>query len=279
MGDFLSNIVAQSLSLRQVVRPRPLSRFEPVQSTGDVTWAQPFEDGSGDTQAAPVQTEGLRTEAAISPVQGEAGQRRAPQLEVSPRRDVTGPSQLLSPAPDRHITPEIAAPPDEAAAPGHHMVVPESTSRVSGRRDRLEIGKKGATALTEGRPRPQDSPSSLFPPDLTEDLPGQSPGSEPTFSLEIKPRIERLVKELRPLAEVSPEKAVQAGPRPRQDPHFGAKEQLSGSPSSAPTIQVTIGRIEVKATPAAEAPRRRPTAPKSVSLDEYLRQRNERGRR
>ncbi len=142
------------------------------------------------------------------------------------------------------------------------------------------MGNKSTTALTEGTPKPlATEPSSPLPADQPQDIPGQPPDSEPSFNLEIKPRIERLVKELRPLAEISPEKAAQAVPQPRQSPHFGTKEPLSGPPSPAPTIQVTIGRIEVKATPAAEAPRKRPTAPKSVSLDEYLRQRNERGRR
>jgi len=48
----------------------------------------------------------------------------------------------------------------------------------------------------------------------------------------------------------------------------------------APTIQVTIGRIEVRATPAAKAPvRERPAAPPStLSLEEYLRQRSKGGR-
>jgi len=43
----------------------------------------------------------------------------------------------------------------------------------------------------------------------------------------------------------------------------------------AATIQVTIGRIEVRATPAAKAPvRERPAAPSAPSLEEYLRQRS-----
>ena len=47
----------------------------------------------------------------------------------------------------------------------------------------------------------------------------------------------------------------------------------------APTIQVTIGRIEVRATPAAKAPvRERPAAPSALSLEEYLRQRSKGGR-
>ena len=47
------------------------------------------------------------------------------------------------------------------------------------------------------------------------------------------------------------------------------------APPPAPTIQVTIGRIEVRATPAAKAPVvERQAARPAVDLEEYLRQRS-----
>ncbi len=52
----------------------------------------------------------------------------------------------------------------------------------------------------------------------------------------------------------------------------------TSQPKLAPTIQVSIGRIEVKATaPPAPAPKKRRTTPSVMSLDEYLRQRNQGG--
>jgi hypothetical protein len=62
---------------------------------------------------------------------------------------------------------------------------------------------------------------------------------------------------------------------PRPTPSgFNGPAQLSMSPPLPPTINVTIGRIEVRATPPprAPAPPRRASAP-IMSLDEYLRQR------
>jgi hypothetical protein len=45
-------------------------------------------------------------------------------------------------------------------------------------------------------------------------------------------------------------------------------------PAAETVIQVTIGRIEVKATPAPKAPaRERPASRPAVDLDEYLKQR------
>jgi hypothetical protein len=43
-----------------------------------------------------------------------------------------------------------------------------------------------------------------------------------------------------------------------------------GEPKAEPTIQVTIGRIEVRATTAPLQPRPKPRAPAPMSLDEYL---------
>ena len=46
-------------------------------------------------------------------------------------------------------------------------------------------------------------------------------------------------------------------------------------PASQPVINVTIGRIEVRATPAPRAPaRERQAARPAVDLEEYLRQRS-----
>jgi hypothetical protein len=45
--------------------------------------------------------------------------------------------------------------------------------------------------------------------------------------------------------------------------------------SDEPTIQVTIGRVEIRAT-VAPAPARKPVPrPPAMSLDEYLKRRNE----
>lgn len=59
-----------------------------------------------------------------------------------------------------------------------------------------------------------------------------------------------------------------------------APVQSTATPEPEPTIQVTIGRVEVRATPPpAPAPRKERSAPPVMSLDEYLRQRDNGGTR
>lgn len=54
-----------------------------------------------------------------------------------------------------------------------------------------------------------------------------------------------------------------------------ANSDLTDNASPArPTIHVTIGRIEVRATPALTAAPRQPATPSAISLDEYLKMRN-----
>ena len=69
--------------------------------------------------------------------------------------------------------------------------------------------------------------------------------------------------------------------RPHVTPHIELTNKVSAEPEAkpegTPTIQVTIGRVEVRAItpPATPAPRTRPARPgPALSLDDYLRERN-----
>lgn len=67
-------------------------------------------------------------------------------------------------------------------------------------------------------------------------------------------------------------------PAPVQSPTFPAPEKPAVTPSEPRSIQVRIGRIEVRAItpPAPPAPRTMPARPgPALSLDDYLKQRNE----
>jgi hypothetical protein len=72
----------------------------------------------------------------------------------------------------------------------------------------------------------------------------------------------------------------QVTPAPRAGPEAWSAPEAVGKQEPAPTIQVTIGRIEIRATPPpASTPKRERSKPPVMSLDEYLRQRNQGGQR
>jgi hypothetical protein len=70
--------------------------------------------------------------------------------------------------------------------------------------------------------------------------------------------------------------AIASAARPAAlDAAAAGRLKAQQEPLPAPTIHVTIGRIEVRATPApASAPPSRPKPAPTMSLDDYLRQRN-----
>jgi hypothetical protein len=61
----------------------------------------------------------------------------------------------------------------------------------------------------------------------------------------------------------------------RQEQRATSREETAVQP---PTIQVHIGRIEVRATPPSPSPEKPRPQPSLTSLDDYLRQRNGGGR-
>lgn len=301
MGDFLGNIVAESLNLRQVVRPRPVSRFEPVQPAGHPAWAPPDEEEVWSPPAAPGESEATYTEPTPSRP-GRQPDLRPPTLpEVSPLRpagilgrDVPGP-----PAPRRisppDLGPELGTHPRPPQAP-----VPEATNGAPGPRQpgqpprafekappvaaalRPELEPRGESTAprTEGLPGPLVAEGlSPAPVDLPRSLPGPTPESGPPPKIEIKPAIERLIHKS-PKGPAGPSgESVQTTPPTSRPTQPGARGRVAGPSAPEPTIQVTIGRIEVRATRSVEPPPKRPAAPKPMGLDEYLRQRHERGRR
>jgi hypothetical protein len=137
-------------------------------------------------------------------------------------------------------------------------------------------------------------PADVRPPaaDVTL-LPAESE-HQPIVQSIIQSSTERVVIEQRtePSAHVREQPSLSAAntivvqPRVTRVDHLEAQRRNSDTlpvpaqaPPPAPTIHVTIGRVEVRATaPAAPPPQRRP-APRRMSLDEYLTQRSSGGRR
>ena len=203
------------------------------------------------------------------PVQAgeDAGAPRDRRLELT-SSSVTGPVQAGEDAGaprDKRLEPTSSSAPKPAflGAPASPPATGRNLPPVG-----LEPTSSSATGPVQagedaGAPRDRRAPvvkSVVSPLSHPERQPAAIAGNEPlTPALQPRP--------------VSP-----APPRlnPVSQPAFGESSNLRAA--EAPTIQVTIGRIEVRATPpAAPVPKPRPASP-TLSLDDYLRQRNE-GRR
>jgi hypothetical protein len=98
----------------------------------------------------------------------------------------------------------------------------------------------------------------------------------PTKQILVKPEIERV--EVKNFAAAQLPLQSRAHLHSREETTGGNNNESMQNEASAPTIHVTIGRIEVRATPAPIQKQSKPNAPVSMSLDEYLTKRNGGGR-
>lgn len=276
MSNFLNNLVARTLNLAPVVQPRLTSWFEPVGSVATVT--PPDEsaevEGTSESQStttpeqhAPIAAlktrhpdrEHSREDVRHMTVQHEHVQSR----EVVQSRVELIENTLLVPPPQRFRAHEIehlpASEPPSRPAP---RITPEQA--VPPRET------KPATVTTEPeswrklQPRVQnliDSRLNAVQPARTNDrIP------EKTQATSVQPNVSRSIAR----NEVAPTAST-----PRAEPHLGFQ------PEPTETVNVTIGRVDVRAVfsaPQATAPAARARASTVNSLDDYLKQRSE-GRR
>ncbi|MFL5801932.1 MAG: hypothetical protein ACJ8CR_09345 [Roseiflexaceae bacterium] len=280
MSDFLSNLAARSLSLAPVVQPRPRSLFEAAPARGMLEPEPALEQYSIAT-TAPIEPSEQRdstrtraTQAGTQQYMAEAGPplvQRAqppqapldhswleaqpalglPQRAPQPQADRREAHDATALAPPRRPAPELA--PEEArstARPHKHRVVPEVAPAV--------VEHEQADRARVERPAPAEPPGVPTPRE------GETQSAARPI---VTPIIERIVREAHADRTQPPHGGGAA--RPTLAPQPAAPEQQAAQP----TIQVTIGRIEVRATPSATSTRRAPSAAPTLSLDEYLRSR------
>lgn len=213
-----------------------------------------------------------RSAVAVAPGRGE----RRPQTPatVAPRHSEEAAEESgLTDHPAAAAAPNRGEPrpqvPANAASrhSGEPMPAEDGSRRGRARRvpalDRAEPQSSTRAALSTSLPRPERP-----------DLPPASAHARPPAAA-VVPSVRALSTERRPADDRAP-----AVP-PRQ--RLTVEENMPvwvrpAAPAAEPVIQVTIGRIEVRATPAAApAPRPRPAASPAMSLEEYLRRRSRRG--
>jgi hypothetical protein len=244
MSNFLNNLVARTLELAPVVQPRIQSRFEPVQAT---------------TPAAPDQTVELE-----APPEPQVATTKI--VETDPKPIVVAPQQHT----DLH---QVINTIRNTHVESHEVVqipiiekVREQTqteTRIHTEKNtdsRLEIREN---QILERAPRPeaprQNPPNPrLHLPEPAPPVTREAPVTTP------QPIVPRVVTRIEP---------VPVAPAPR----FEVPPLIQSEPTE--TINVTIGRVDVRAVFSSQAPAAPRSRPAVVnSLDDYLKQRSE-GRR
>jgi hypothetical protein len=301
MSDYLSRLAARSVAPDRSVQPRAASWFEPVGQAGQPSPAP------GPTDQRPLDLAAGELEAVSPPATTSAGSPPAGTREAAPRSGGTpvrasSPSPLdtggtLVPPPDYPTTPgsperdgprapvAATAPaspagPPPAGSPPAPTTLPVTTTpaRADGERHGRAVAEADRSGEGElgGAERIEVWMEAVGGPDGR--ITG-APAAAPGGSERSLPRRSRLAAE--------PETRTAAGPWPSRLPApwslptasrvpLGTPQGDGGTPAETPSIHVTIGRVEVRATPAAAARPGRRQAPGAIALDEYLRQQDER---
>lgn len=268
MSDFFSHLIARSLGTAEVVQPRPALRF----------------DLETRAEAAPLPLEAVAPTA--QPVVHSVSAPEAPPPQHWPLAETPRLRPTVLPVP----TPTPLAPPTEhphalpaIQSAGHHV---ENNVRVL-----IQPSIESVQPLARIEARLSQTPTA------TEPVTRETHVQHQTFIEGLIER-ERLAREVQVKADTvgqAVSRPVPAGPRAAQpsndsirvterperaapivQPRIALRPLPSTpkapTPTEAPTIHVTIGRIEVRATPPAPA---RPTRPaqRGPSLEDYLHKR------
>jgi hypothetical protein len=256
MSDFLDSLLSRSAG--EAVRPRPVSLFEPLPGTAWRTLALESEAAAGPEQ------EGARPAPGSGDAARPVSRAREPATlrDARPVADGPGPPSLVirAPEPSRTVLPPRSAPPvtgsPDPGNPPQPAVIRTVLQRVVQQQASPPAEPSPATDIaTRQAGGPQVAPAPVTvramagTPTVAADPPAMVPARLPRAT----------GGEVRPAPEAS--RPAGAGEPPQaQQPQ--------------PVIQVTIGRIEVRATPVSAALSRKatPAAP-MTSLEDYLRQR------
>jgi hypothetical protein len=228
----------RSMGVAEALRPRPVSLFEPLPGLAQPSSGLPME----------ITAERL----APGPPALNLPPRSAAGPPLAGTRAAGGEPALLRPVLDAQFAAQPPRPVGAAEtgwqAPGRSGAA--VAAPAGGTLETASLAAEPARPLVVERvvtPPGEAKTAGIFEPPAR---PVEPPRRTPTPGVIAQPRVRRV-------ADV---------PVPGQAPP-------GAMPAPAPTVQVTIGRIEVRAAPPAPAPAQRATRPAPMTLDEYLRQR------
>jgi hypothetical protein len=234
MSDFLTNLVQRSIAPNNLVRPQLVSLFEPA-APNDGAFFEPT-----DTAKVPI------AEAQPQPLQ--------------PNERISRVESLWRDAP--LVVRQVSAPRSD-----------ESTTPQRPKRVQAEIEDRAPFKVeSAGKPMPAPEVMELTspePPPVSAEPSRQTIQKEEKLELPTQTRATQRelhhVRNLQVLSPIRPSQRIFHLTQPARDEKRAP---------AAPSINVTIGRVEVRATsPAPSAPARPPARAPITSLDDYLRKR------
>jgi hypothetical protein len=254
MSDFLSSLLARSFGTAPVIRPRVTSLFEPVRG------------GAGLAETLTSRNEETIEEPAEETVAGE------PKREKSAR-----PSRALADGVEQeeastagHV--KASSIPQHSAQPLRETEHNTITERLIEKREtRILLGEQHSDTspkptLSTGNQERSGNPKKSSMPETT-----SLPTHVQTFEKE-KPG-QLMPPKITPEMRI-PDLALKTKPERRgKEENSVLRKEFQ---TSEPTVQVTIGRIEVRANKESTISTRPASGSPVVSLDEYLRKRAQR---
>lgn len=277
MTDFLSHLAARAINAAPVVQPRPLTVFEPWPTDGALGARRLPDIMSDDASTVEMALDGTRPTREAAPAESNP----ATPIMAAPTMEET--SRAVSPSTRSDFAARSAVPRDPASSPTIAPIAERATSSTMAAPQfapppiidhpdeprRPAAPTSPAERLIVERERigrePEKPPISVLTPqtDLVEK--SAAPVTSPSI---VQPVVERVID--RRADSVSPDRSRDTrSPSPPAPPNEAPPE-----PPAPPVIHVTIGRVEVRATPTTAAPRRAAHSTPTLSLEDYLRSRN-----
>ena len=277
MGDFLTNLIRRTTGKADVLRPRPLARFESVtpwattEPPDDVgadmppSLEAPASDHRPDRRDARPVEDGRPTP--MPPSGPLAPTRPEPPKQVGREDGAVGPAELPRKRQEPSLT--ASAPRLTPKAPGMGGG-PSRTSRPAmtvpsdpqgGRPEMMPVRPVVATPMA---PAAKNAPT-IMPPVASQ--PPQPDVPQATTPMASRPSTQ-------PPPTLTPPSDV---PLP---PLVAPSHRPDNRSNAAPTVNITIGGIEVRAMAPPQKPERaRPPRPAVMSLDDYLERRAQESKR
>ncbi len=296
MSDYLSTVIVRNIDPGAVLRPRPVTRFEPPADAAALPverWGSPAED---EVPIADRSRQALPRAAARAPAANTPTQESPVTLEQMIPEDSSPAAEIARDDPERSLSFRRTAPTMRPAEPAQPLEHPEDDPLRPSQEAPGTAASDTPSHLANVHPRVGREQPVRAVTDPAEGLAGGVSNVSPGLAAD-GPDLHAIAQAIRRLlpgdaasgaeSDLSPVQAVvdRQPEQPSQNPDMppriarpvspqvirpaGGQPERDGSPA---TINITIGRVIVRATPPPPKQTRQQPTPAIMSLDEYLRQ-------